>query len=422
MKKLLVILLTMSLIFVVATPINAKDFSNKIIEQVRQSVLQVRGSSGWGAGVVVSKKQMLTAYHVVQNRSGIDEMILIRIYDEKGNEWKAEVIATDKDNDLALLGLLEGEFTCEPVKVVKTYKVGDPIFTIGYPLQGMEDQAKELIPDEDETSNPIARIGFGHISDIRRKLVYIDIGTYSFGSSGGGTFDKRGRLIGINSLIACDGCGKFGVIRPIYATGFNLKMVIPSESKKKLSEVTYIDKWNAIKKYVMYTSGNPAYHYNGRRGAPVWIKRIMLSNGWMTEEEKKANPEKYKFWIDSHLPDKQYLEIHAGPGIGLWICEVRIWNHSGEGYEKMTLNYNIGYEFTSIYNEKKEYQGIKYGGLTLWKIMKIYIVCSENNIILNVHGGSWITNLDVEEEKPNAEKWFDYVWEKFLVPHWNGEM
>lgn len=426
MKKLLTLIITASLVFtLVPIQLTADDFSSTIVERVKDSVMMVRGPNSFGSGVVISKRTMLTAYHVVRNKTGVNEFTLLLITDRYGNEYKAEVLAIDEGNDVALLGLLQGEFDAKPVKIDKMYNVGDQIFAIGYNLSGFEkDAPAEYLPDESRTDLPIPRAGFGHINDIRPKLVYIDIGCYSWGSSGGGCFDKGGRLIGINSMILNDGAGKLGITRPISCLEFDIN-IEPRELKKKPEEYTDVEKHNAIRQHVIGTTQGPLYTDFMTR-EPYWIKIINISRGWM--DSNLVDEETYNRWYEARMPDVHYLEIHAGLYGNMYITEVRRWKHSG-GTERMYTNYKVYCEYIHTKDEEGHFK-LERGDLLLSYgygrgSNEAYLVCDNNNIIMNMHSPSeWstpFTEEDAKERLPEARAWFEWLWSTYLLPHYRGE-
>lgn len=424
MKQLIAIIIAVSFIFVGFLPSVVAEIDNVVIERVVGSVMLVRGPSGQGSGVVVNitnaktNNYMLTAYHVINNSSGIDEMTLILITDRNGNEYKAEVYMTDKANDLALLRLLVGEFPVKPVKIAKPnqYEIGDEIFTVGYNLQGFEEGEQDgLNPKDNVTKNPIPRVGFGNISDIRPKLIYIDVGCYSWGSSGGGTFTEKGKLIGINSLGLYDGAGKLGGIRPVAELNFDV--IAPVDAKKKITDITNRDKRKAIMEAVEGDAGYPAYYY---RYSPVYMKRIVLTDHYIFEED--VDKEFYDLWTDAGRPDRWVLIYSVGPSVGLYIEEHRLWSHDEDGYERQALTVCVGVSQNWRWDNEKEGKGHwEYGDLTLWsEPTKAYIVCSERGVILNTHGGSWYQPFPEEEALIIAHRWFDYIWQIRCAPHFVG--
>jgi hypothetical protein len=420
MKKLIAILIVASVVFVGFMPSVLAEIDNKHIEEVLDSVMMVRGPTGLGSGVVVNltnadtNNYMLTAYHVIKNTSGIDEMTLIKITDRHGNEYKAEIVMTDRANDLAMIRLIAGEFSCKPVDIAKPswYEVGDEIFSVGYNLQGFEEATRGgLNPKENITKNPVPRVGFGNISDIRPGLVYIDIGCYSWGSSGGGTFTKRGKLIGINSLLLGDGAGKVGMIRPVQKLGFDV--YTPPEAKKKLADITFYEKHQAIIAAITADAHRPAYYY---RRSPVYLVRYILTDHYLSQGE--IDEDLFQIWMnEAGRPDEWWIEFHVGGAVGLHIAEIRKWNHPGYGYEKYIYNIQVGYEFDFVDGK------MEYGDIDIWGYPSAtYVVCSEEGIILNTHGPGCFPPemLEKSEALPIAKRWTSWIWKERCIEHFRG--
>jgi len=416
MKKLVIMLMVASFVFIGFTAI-ADDFKANIIERITDSVMLVRGPTGQGSGVVVGKSLMLTAYHVVDNKSGIDEMTLVRITDRYGNKYKAEVAFVDEDNDLAMLVLINDEFKAPVVKLAKKYEKGDPVFTIGYSLQGFEERGDKYLPDEDMTTKPVPRAGFGVLCDVRNTLVYYDIGNCSYGCSGGGLFNKNGRLIGIISLVIGDGSGKFGAARKIN-NKITFEMHKHIESKKKITDVTLTEKYEALVANIENTGRHIG---NTRYGLPIYLATLQLPAGYVSEDEVTA--EEYEIWQNAGRPDTHRIMYFYDKQNGLIIAEVRIWIHEGSGYEKKVMNMWVTFDY-NIYKDENDHLIVERKAFDLVQAIEGYIVCDPYGLIMNTHNGllsKYVTDKDrLKELIPKMEYWFNRYWDMFLAPHFNG--
>lgn len=89
-------------------------------------------SSGTGF-FITGDGYLLTNFHVVDKASRI-------VVGVKQETYDAKVIATDAVNDVALLKV-SGKFNALPMASSRTVRLGDPVFTVGYPnpeIQGVE--------------------------------------------------------------------------------------------------------------------------------------------------------------------------------------------------------------------------------------------------------------------------------------------
>ena len=143
-----------------------------------------------GSGIAIDDKHLATNYHVVEDAQILS--ISIPIINKQRN-YEAEVVATDKFNDLAIVKIIDPAFpgfgTLPYGSKTSTAELGEEIFVLGYPLvQTMGDDVKLT------TGVISSKTGFqGDIS------LYQISAPVQPGNSGGPLFDSRGNLIGIVS-------------------------------------------------------------------------------------------------------------------------------------------------------------------------------------------------------------------------------
>lgn len=177
------------------TPANMRSSIADLVEEVspavvnivvRQSNGQVT-SEGQGSGFIISPQgEVVTNYHVID---GGDQ---ISVVFNNGTSFKAQIVGTDEETDLALLKISSNS----PFPSVNFYKgspirIGDWVIAIGNPF-GIG-QSTSL----------------GIISAIGRERVesgaYVDYiqtdATINRGNSGGPLFNPNGDVIGVNSAI-----------------------------------------------------------------------------------------------------------------------------------------------------------------------------------------------------------------------------
>jgi serine protease Do len=166
--------------------------------------------AGAGTGFIFHDHgHIATNYHVVANA---DE-ITVTLND--GREFKADVMGTDPDTDLAVLEI----YPDEPLPYVEfgdsdKVRVGDPVVAIGNPFGLGETVTAGIVSAEHRA------IGAGRYDD----FMQIDA-PINRGNSGGPTFNSEGKVVGINTAIHSPTGGNVGI-------GF----AIPSNQAKLIVE------------------------------------------------------------------------------------------------------------------------------------------------------------------------------------------
>ena len=147
---------------------------------------------GTGSGVVIAEGgYILTNYHVIEG--GMSYEILM----PSGEKVDAWVVGSDSSTDLAVLKVDEGADQLIPVTVGTTeeLKVGSTVVAIGNP--GGEDLANTV------TQGIVSALERTSVtsSNTSRRIEYIQHdAAINSGNSGGGLFNYKGELVGINTL------------------------------------------------------------------------------------------------------------------------------------------------------------------------------------------------------------------------------
>jgi serine protease Do len=192
---------------------NLRSFSQavrELSERVRPSVVQVRTSSGVGAGIIVdSQGYILTNAHVIGNAKRV-EVVTARPARElaefqsaikpPGKMFVAEVVGTDVEADIAVLKTPAVALPSLRFADYEKLKQGDLVIAVGSPL-GLENS-----------------MTMGVVSSVARQLraddpmIYIQTdASINPGNSGGPLVDADGLVIGINTLIASQSGGSEGI-------------------------------------------------------------------------------------------------------------------------------------------------------------------------------------------------------------------
>lgn len=147
-----------------------------------------------GSCVAVSPRRVLTNHHCVE----VLERLVVRLPD--GREYPGTIVATDLSADLAMVEIPEAVLQPAVLGDSGTLRIGDPVVAIGYPYS-------------------IKVVSAGIVAGLNvslgqyRGLLLTDAALNN-GSSGGGLFDRRGHLVGINTARLV-GAERIGAAIPI---------------------------------------------------------------------------------------------------------------------------------------------------------------------------------------------------------------
>jgi S1-C subfamily serine protease len=145
---------------------------------------KVRAKKGFSTGsgfFISSDGHILTNYHVIENANTVHVLM-------EDQEVLARVVKADKVNDIAVIQIdSDGLITPLPFAKNTNTKVGEEVFTLGFPL--IEIQGKE----QKATFGRINSLS-GIEDDIR--LVQIDVPIQP-GNSGGPLINSKGEIIGV---------------------------------------------------------------------------------------------------------------------------------------------------------------------------------------------------------------------------------
>lgn len=142
-----------------------------------------------GTGFALLHNCIATNYHVVE---GAKSIIVKGVNGDFIKSYSADVVASDKYNDLAIIKLRDGHIQSASIPysiTTATAEVGENVFVLGYPLTStMGDEIKLT------TGVVSARTGFqGDVS------LYQISAPIQPGNSGGPLFDDKGNVIGVVS-------------------------------------------------------------------------------------------------------------------------------------------------------------------------------------------------------------------------------
>ena len=163
----------------------------EVARKAAEERVQAEIPKDWsGTGFALNNGYIVTNYHVIENAK------TIKIQGVGGNfsiQYNAKVVASDKNNDLALLRVSDSRFTgfgTIPYRVnTATSEVGEDIFVLGYPLTS-------TMGDEIKLTTGVISSKSGFQGDVSLYQISAPVQP---GNSGGPLFDSKGNIIGVVS-------------------------------------------------------------------------------------------------------------------------------------------------------------------------------------------------------------------------------
>ncbi len=171
---------------------------------------QPKQNSGLGSGVIVSPNgYILTNFHVIE---AADE---IQVSLNDGKTYKARVVGSDPESDLAILQIKADKLPAITFAQSDGLRVGDVVLAIGNPF-GV---------GQTMTMGIVSALGRSHLGiNTFENFIQTDA-AINPGNSGGALVDVRGHLVGINTAIYSRTGGNHGI-------GF----AIPAASARSIME------------------------------------------------------------------------------------------------------------------------------------------------------------------------------------------
>ena len=183
MTKHYLILLYTFLVLIVPNSVWATP-TDALVRELSNSVLRVKvklpnGNLGLGSAVVISKNQVITNCHVVNEATSVEVIV-------NGEPHAATAIKADWHHDLCMLTVENLNLPAVTFGVSKNLQYEASLFTIGYP---------------DETDAPVSTFGaIKGLYPMDGSVIIRASSAFKLGASGGGAFDDAGNLIGVIAL------------------------------------------------------------------------------------------------------------------------------------------------------------------------------------------------------------------------------
>ncbi|MCE1239269.1 MAG: Do family serine endopeptidase [Azonexaceae bacterium] len=153
-------------------------------------------NAGLGSGVIVSENgYILTNYHVVEAADDIQVAL------NDGKTYKAKVVGSDPESDLAVLQIKAGKLPAITFGQMDNLRVGDVVLAIGNPF-GV---------GQTVTMGIVSALGRSHLGiNTFENFIQTDA-AINPGNSGGALVDAHGNLVGINTAIYSRTGGNHGI-------------------------------------------------------------------------------------------------------------------------------------------------------------------------------------------------------------------
>lgn len=163
-------------------------------EQIATSFFRQFVIQGAGSGVILSKDGVIvTNYHVIHGAGNITVTLA------DGQEYPAEVLGCEPENDLAVMKIAAGGLNPAVIGDSSQLAVGDFVLAIGNPLGTLSGTVTEGIVSALERQITV--------ENLTMTLMQISAAVNP-GNSGGGLFNARGELVGlVNAKAPSDSSG-----------------------------------------------------------------------------------------------------------------------------------------------------------------------------------------------------------------------
>lgn len=220
--------------------------TSAMYKEAREQKEEKNAPRAWsGTGFALGNGYVVTNHHVIDGAKGISVKGIKGIMN---SGYAAEVVASDKVNDIAILKIADYRFDgfgTIPYSVsTRMADVGEEVFVLGYPLT-------QALGNEIKLTNGIVSSRTGYQGDVSTYQMSAPVQP---GNSGGPMFDSKGNIIGI-VVAGVPGAENVGyAIKTSYlkilieSAGLNVKL----PSKNSISALSLSEKVKRVKNMVLY--------------------------------------------------------------------------------------------------------------------------------------------------------------------------
>ncbi len=163
---------------------NTQRSQNNQLKDVESKLPKDARFNGSGSGFLIDAKG-----YIVTNEHVLNGSSLVNVYNNKGEEFTADIIYRDKERDIAILKINDEDYKSLkslPYSITKNKEIdlGEEVFTLGYPRNDITYNKGDLS----------AKTGYkGDSSTFQIQM------SANPGNSGGPVFNKNGEVIGVLS-------------------------------------------------------------------------------------------------------------------------------------------------------------------------------------------------------------------------------
>ncbi len=190
-------------------------------------MLENISQSEWtGTGFSISSSYLATNYHVVE---GAKIITIVDKQDEAVRRYRAQIVAYDEKNDLAILKIIDSKFegtgTIPYAFNTSPSEIGEEVFVLGFPMT-------ETMGEEIKLTTGVISSTKGYQDN--NALYQISTPTQP-GNSGGPLFDSKGDIIGVVCAKHKDAENAGYAVKMLYLDNliksYNLPITLSKKSK-----------------------------------------------------------------------------------------------------------------------------------------------------------------------------------------------
>lgn len=372
------------------------------------SIAGAQPSEWTGTGFALKDNYIVTNYHVVDGAKSIS---ILGVNGSFNKSYSADVIASDKNNDLAILkvnGVTIPSANIPYSVKTNTAEVGEEVFVLGYPLTS-------TMGDEIKLTTGVVSSKSGFQGDVSLYQISAPIQP---GNSGGPLFDSKGNVIGIVSAKHRGAENVSYAIKSSYLRNL-MESAVPNNilpQTNKIAAQNLSGKVKSAKNYVYYIKcSNKA-----NKGVVVTNKNVegntssnVNSNENKAEDyyktgEKYYNGQKYVESVEWYQKAANLGHVRAQYSLGLMYSDGKgVEQNYPKAIEWYTKAANQGYKYAQ-FNLAKIYEEGRGGNQDYKKAYEWYLkgASQGEDHAQNSIGNFYYAGLYVKRDYRKAYEWY----------------
>lgn len=301
--------------------------------------------SEWsGTGFALKNGYIATNYHVVEGAKSIE---IHGVKGDASSNYTATVVATDKNNDLAIIQITDSRFegfgTVPYAIKNQMAEVGEDIWVLGYPLT-------QILGNEIKLTTGVVSSRSGFQGDVSTYQISAPVQP---GNSGGPLFDSKGNIVGIVNAGVPIAENVGYAIKTSYlfilAESFASKNIIPStnsisdlsrpEQIKSMRNFVFMLKCSSTPGYSSSSISSNSYSWNGPSNSmtantmPSYIGSSKIIPECLIKNKEQAQLKVGDGSVIKWESDDETIATISSNGLVLGQSEGRtaIWAHLSDG-------------------------------------------------------------------------------------------